>query len=41
MKRKGINIMLLVVAVMTLGLLVYRTRQRPVVQISHEAWEYY
>ena len=33
--------MLLVVAVMTLGLLVYRTRQRPVVQISHEAWEYY
>lgn len=41
MKRKGINIMLLAAAAMTLGVLVYRTRQRPVVQISREAWEYY
>ena len=33
--------MLLAAAAMTLGVLVYRTRQRPVVQISRETWEYY
>ena len=40
-KRKMVNLGLLIVAAVTLTLLIRSARQRPLIEISREAWEYY
>ena len=41
MKRTGLNCLLVVIAAMTLTLFVRSLQQKPLIEVSREAWEYY